>query len=149
MEVKDPIILLLEHMASELHTEIVINKDSTEFWTKAQDYIFDNSLVSFREGVNTLKEGIVGNKDMYNYLSALIFRTFAQPYTITALEQFCKGFDATAADPILGGFNFKSADLSTVEKLLLFFTVHRNKITIALYDLQLINLQELKSKKGK
>ncbi|AEV89706.1 hypothetical protein OBP_269 [Pseudomonas phage OBP] len=148
MEEKDPIVLLLNYMASELHTEVIINRDSTDFWEKAQDYIFDNSLVSFREGIDTLSEAIKKEKDMYNYLSALVFRTFAQPFTLTALKQFADGFDATASDPILGGFNFTAAKLTNIEKLMLFFTVHRNKITIALFERdELINLE--KKSKGK
>jgi hypothetical protein len=134
MEEKDNIVLLLRHLTSELHTEVIINEDSTNFWGKAQDYIFDNSLLSFREGIKSLKEGLDQDKDMYNYLSALVFRTFAQSFTEPALTQFCAGFDKTANDDLLSGYTYKAAELSNVEKLLLFFTVHRNLIQLAFYE---------------
>lgn len=147
MEEVDKIKALLDSIAAELHTEIIFNKDSTNFWGKAQDYIFDNALLSFREGVNTLKEAVGEDKDMYNYMAAMIFRLFAQPHTRAALDQFGVGFDQTADDPVLGGFNFKAVQLSNVEKLLLFYVVHSDRITLALAERDAIIAEE--SKRGR
>lgn len=149
MEEKDPIVLLLNQMASELYTEVVLNDDSTEFWKKAQDYIFENSLLSFREGITSLKKGLETDGDMYNYMTSMIFRTFAQPYTSAALEQFVKGFDLVANDGVLGGFNYTASELSKVEQLLLFFVVHRDRITIAFFenDEKVANKQKAQKKK--
>lgn len=149
MEEKDPIVLLLNQMASELYTEVVLNDDSTEFWKKAQDYIFENSLLSFREGITSLKKGLETDGDMYNYMTSMIFRTFAQPYTSAALEQFVKGFDLVANDAVLGGFSYTASELSKVEQLLLFFVVHRDRITIAFFenDEKIANKQKAQKKK--
>lgn len=149
MEEKDPIVLLLNQMASELYTEVVLNDDSTEFWKKAQDYIFENSLLSFREGITSLKKGLETDGDMYNYMTSMIFRTFAQPYTSAALERFVKGFDLVANDTVLGGFSYTASELSKVEQLLLFFVVHRDRITIAFFenDEKVANKQKAQKKK--
>lgn len=131
----DPIVQLISYVAEELHQEIVINQDSSEFWKKAQDYIFDNSVASVREGINNLSEGIGESPDLYSYLSSLVFRTFSQPFTAPALESFSKGFDMVAGDAFFrDGFGFKASEMTKVEQLLLFITVHRNHIQLAFME---------------
>ncbi|UQT02699.1 hypothetical protein YUBABA_01320 [Serratia phage vB_SmaM-Yubaba] len=128
----DPILQLINYVAEELQQEILLNEDSTGFWKKAQDYIFDNSVASVREGIDTLSEGIGESPDLYNYLSVFVFRVFSQPYTISALDNFSKGFDMVAGDVFFrDGFNFKAGEMTKVQQLLLFITVHRNQIQIA------------------
>lgn len=131
-----PIERLIAFYCDELFTEIVINKDSTSFWGKARDYLFDNALTSFREGIVSLREGMIENKEMYNYFSAFCFRVFSQPYSDPAINVFCEGFDEISTDPTFfkDVFQWKSKDLGKVEQLLLFLCVHRNKIMLALND---------------
>lgn len=129
-----PIERLIQFYTKELYNEIVFNKDSTGFWNKAQDYIFSNSLTSFREGLDALKEGMNADREMFNYFSTLCFRIYAQPFTETALNIFLEGFDKISVDPVLGaGFQWDVKTLSSLELLLLFLTVHRNEITIAMF----------------
>lgn len=129
-----PIERLIQFYTKELYNEIVFNKDSTGFWKKAQDYIFSNSLTSFREGLDALKEGLNEDREMFNYFSTLCFRIYAQPFTETALSIFLEGFDKISTDPVLGeGFRWDVKTLSSLELLLLFLTVHRNEITIAMF----------------
>lgn len=129
-----PIERLIEFYTKELYNEIVFNKDSTGFWTKAQDYVFSNALSSFREGLNSLKEGLNEDREMFNYFSALCFRIYAQPFTETALSIFLEGFSKISKDPVLGtGFQWDAKGLSDLELLILFLTVHRNEITIAIF----------------
>lgn len=126
-----PIERLIECYTRELYTEIIFNQDSSEFWKKAQDYIFENSLTSFREGLTNLFNGMNESRDMTNYFSALCFRMFSQPYTQPALDVFAEGFDDIALDKVLAhNFQWKARDLSKVETLILFLSVHRNEIML-------------------
>lgn len=128
---EDPILLLIDYIASELRQEIIVNEDSTEFWKKAQVYIFDNSIVSVREGIKELGKGLEDSPDMYSYFSSLVFRIMAQPYASAAIDMFVKGFDATVEDHFFrDGFGFNTEGMSKVEKLLVFITVHRNHIQL-------------------
>lgn len=128
-----PIERLIEFYTKELYTEVVFNRDSSEFWKKAQDYVFENSLTSFREGLTSLINGMNESREMYNYFSALCFRMFSQPFTQPALDVFAEGFDDIATDKILSqGFQWKAKNLSKVEMLILFLSVHRNEIMLAM-----------------
>ncbi|QZA70727.1 hypothetical protein AH04_254 [Erwinia phage AH04] len=129
-----PIERLIAFYSEELFNEIVINRDSTSFWEKANSYLFENALTSFREGVKSLREGMVEDKDMFNYFSAFCFRIFSQPFTDPALSVFSEGFNEIADDPVFfkEAFQWNTKALSTIEVLLLFLCVHRNKITIML-----------------
>lgn len=129
-----PIERLIAFYSEELFNEIVINRDSTNFWEKANSYLFENALTSFREGVKSLREGMVEDKDMFNYFSAFCFRIFSQPFTDPALNVFSEGFNEIADDPIFfkEAFQWNTKALSKIEVLLLFLCVHRNKITIML-----------------
>ena len=125
---------LLTVVTKEMDTEILINEDATGFWKKTQASIFDESLPSFREGLAGLTETLNQDKEAYNYFSSMVTRVMTHPSTAKALEFFVKGFDIAAADPVLGGgFNYKAADLSPVGQLILFISVNRNLITLALY----------------
>lgn len=132
----DPVIELLNFISQELREEIVTNKDSTNFWQKSMDYIFENAIPSVREGIKNLSQGMAEDKDMNNYFSCFVFRIFTQPYAIKALEQFSIGFDESANDAFFNGnFDFTAKNMTRVEKLLLFITVHRNKIILQLAEL--------------
>lgn len=130
-----PIERLIEFYIKELYTEIVINRDSSTFWKKAQSYVFENSLPSFREGLRSLVEGMNDNREMYNYFSAFCFRMFSQPFTEPALDSFAEGFDVVAKDGIFNqSFQFSAVKFSKVEQLILFLTVHRNEIMLAMAE---------------
>lgn len=149
-----PIELLITFYTKELYNEIVYNGDSTGFWLKGQTYIFSNSLTSFREGLKALVDGMKEDKEMFNYFSTLCFRIFSQPYTSPALDVFSEGFDEIVDDQMLRhGFQWKTKDLSRVEVLILFLTVHRDEITIAMnrrIEFEKANLvPEKLSKKGR
>jgi hypothetical protein len=71
------------------------------------------------------------NKEMMNYFSALCFRIFAQPFTAKAISAFIANFDRLSKDNLFNNtFKYTAADLSEVERLLLFFSVHRNEVTL-------------------
>jgi len=128
-----PIERLIEFYTKELYTEVVYNRDSSTFWTKAQNYVFENSLASFREGLRALIEGMNESREMYNYFSALCFRMFSQPFTEPALDSFAEGFDAVAKDSIFKqSFQFSAVGFSKVEQLILFLAVHRSEIMVAM-----------------
>lgn len=127
-----PIEELLDFIANELDEGIVINGDVTGFWKKSREYVFEVAIPSFREGIQALSEGMAEDKEMYDYFSCMVFRIFAQPFTDKALNQFSTGFDEGAKDAFFkGGFSYLARDMSKVERLLLFITVHRNKIIMA------------------
>lgn len=135
MENQEPILQLIEIVSSELRQEIIYNDDSTEFWKKAQDYVFDNSIASVREGISTLSEAIGESPDMYSYLSSMIFRVFSQPFTKEALKRFAVGFDEVSDDAFFrNGFGFTAKDMTIVEQFILFVTVHRNQIQLAFLE---------------
>lgn len=128
-----PIERLIEFYTKELYTEVVFNQDSSTFWSKAQTYVFENSLASFREGLKSLIDGMNESREMYNYFSALCFRMFSQPFTEPALNVFAEGFDSVAVEEIFKqSFQFSAVRFSKVEKLILFLAVHRNEIMLAM-----------------
>lgn len=143
-----PIERLIECFTRELYTEIMFNRDSSSFWNKAQDYVFGNSLTSFREGLNDLINGMKESREMYNYFSALCFRMFSQPYTQPALDVFAEGFDDVADDYILKeGYQWKAKNLSKVEQLILFLSVHRNEIMLMMDKRLTADKEEATAKK--
>lgn len=129
-----PIERLITFFGEELFHEVIYNQDSTKFWMKASDHLFDNALTSFREGVVALREGMIEDKEMYNYFSTFVFRMFSQPYTEVALDVFAEGFNLIAKDAVFFSevFEWNTSNLTKVEILLLFLCVHRNKITLAM-----------------
>lgn len=137
MQKPDPIVELIGALSQELRQEIVINEDSTGFWLKAMNHIFENAVVSIRENVDALAEAVAGDPDLYNYMSAFVFRMFSQPFTREALDRFAKGFDEIAGDKFFrDGFGFNTSALTKVETFLLFITIHRNHIQIAFLEAQ-------------
>lgn len=147
---KDPIQKLIEFYVKELSDEIIYNQDSSGFWDKASTYVFDLSIASFRESLTDFVQGMREDKDMYNYFANMCFRIFSQPFTKTALASFTNSFNEVANDNVFDGtLNYTAKDLSNVESLILFFTVHRNEIMIKMYELkEIINL-EAKASKGR
>lgn len=139
---------LITILTKEMETEILINDDSSEFWKKANSALFEDSLPSFREGLNTLVETLGQDKDAYNYFSSMVARIMTDPGTDQALKNFVIGFDKTASDPVMGdGFNYKASDLSPVGQLMLFISVNRNLITLALYSQKQQQAAQQKGKK--
>lgn len=131
LPISDPIQQLIQYYVDELFNEVVYNQDSSQFWKKASDHVFEVSLVSFRESVLELQKALIDDRAMYNYWTATCFRFFSQPFTQSALINFTNGFDAVAKDTMFGdAFNYRSTDLSNVEKLILFFSVHRDQIAM-------------------
>lgn len=129
---------LIAFYAHELHIEVVINRDSTGFWKTADEDIFSHRLSSFRVGLKSFTDRIASEGDMFNYFSALCFRIYSQPFTETAVKVFCEGFDQISSDKLLkDGFDWKTTELSSVGQLLLFMTVHRNEIYIAMQKREL------------
>lgn len=134
MEQQDLNSQLVSILTKEMETEIIINLDSSGFWKKANEIIFEESLPSFREALKNLVESLGSDKEAYNYFSSMVARIMSHPNTRPALELFVKGFDITASDEVLaGGFNYKANELTPVGQLMLFISVHRNLITLAMY----------------
>lgn len=125
---------LLTALTEELHLEIIVNEDSTRFWTNAQETVFNSSLASFRESLSTLQEALSTDIDGMNYFSSMAFRLFTNPVTRPALESFCKSFDEISRDAIFGAsVTYSAKDLSLTEQLLLFITVHRSSVQLAVF----------------
>lgn len=134
METSVMIPSLLLAMGSELHTEIKINLDSTEFWKKAQVTVFENPIAAFRESITNLQKTLVDDADAMNYFTTMVLRITANPITKPALKEFIAGFDAVSKDAIFGNsITFEGNQMSITEQLLLFIAVHRNLIQIEMY----------------
>lgn len=145
MELKDPINSLIEFLSKELHQEIVYNDDSSQFWKKAQIHIFDNSIASIRESINSLSEAIGEDPDLFNYFSSFTFRVFSQPFARPAIKNFSEGFDEIGMDVFFReALSITSKDLTLVEQFLLFLSVHRNQI-----QLMMIEAEEFKADMAK
>lgn len=145
METTDPIQSLIDFLSVELHQEVVFNEDSTGFWLKAQTYIFDNSIASIRESINSLSQAIGEDPDLFNYFSSFTFRVFSQPFARKAIESFATGFDEIGQDIFFReALTITSKDLTLVEQFLLFLSVHRNQIQLAM-----IEAEEYKAEQAK
>lgn len=150
MEQQDLNARLISILTSEMETEILINEDTTGFWKKTNAAIFEESLPSFREALQNLVETMGTDKDMYNYFSSMVARVMSDPVARPALELFVTGFDITISDPVLaGGFNYKAKDLTPVGQLILFISVHRNLITLAMYAKERADSTQKKKKNDK
>lgn len=129
----EPFHALIGFYANELFNECVINKDASDFWEKSNEHIFGSALVSFRTALADFIKSLGDDKDMYNYFAQLIIRAYAHPFTKKALAEFGVSFDEITKDKLFGnGFDYNFNDLSRAEQLLLFFSVHRDQITLAL-----------------
>lgn len=127
-----PLHALIAFYASELYNECVVNRDSSNFWEKSNDHIFLSPLVSFKTALNEFHKSLGNEKNMYNYFVTMFVRAFAQPYTKPALKEFGDSFNEVVKDPIFGSaVDFTFNDLSPAEQLLLFFSVHRDQISLA------------------
>lgn len=132
-KITDPFNSLVEFYAHELFNECVINKDASNFWEKANDQIFGVSLVTFRTSLDEFIRILHQDKDMYNYFAQLIMRAYSRPFTRKALVDFGVSFDEISKDRLFNnGFTYIYKQLSPAEQLLLFFSVHRDQITLAL-----------------
>lgn len=150
MEQQDLNSRLISILTSEMDTEILINQDTSGFWKKTNATIFEESLPSFREALKNLVETLGTDKEMYNYFSSMVARVMSDPATRPALELFVTGFDITITDPVLAeGFNYKAKDLSPVGQLMLFVSVHRSLITLALYAQEQATTEQKKKKNVK
>lgn len=129
----NPFFALINFYATELYNECVINKDSSDFWEKSNEYIFSSPLVSFKTALTEFRKNLVTQKDMYNYFITMFVRAFAQPYTRQALKEFGESFNLTTTDPIFGNaIEFRFDELSPAEQLMLFFSAHRDQISLAM-----------------
>lgn len=141
---------LVTILTKEMETEILVNEDSTEFWKKANAALFEQALPSFREALENLVKDLGTDKDAYNYFSSMVTRIMSDPSSRPALKLFVEGFDLTTSDPVLaGGFNFSANELSPVGQLLLFVSVNRNLITLAMYTQKQTAIAEAKAGKKK
>lgn len=144
----NPFHALIHFYASELYNECVINRDSSNFWEKSNDHIFMSPLVSFRTSLNEFHKSLANEKNMYNYFITMFVRAFAQPFTRQALKDFGDSFNDIVGDPVFGNavdFTFK--DLSSAEQLLLFFSVHRDQISLALEQKKQLIAEELAARR--
>lgn len=131
--VVEPFHALIGFYATELFNECVINKDASDFWEKSNEHIFGASLVSFKTALADFIKPLSDDKDMYNYFAQLVIRAYARPLTKKALAEFGVAFDEITKDQLFGnGFDYAFKDLSPAGQLLLFFSAHRDQITLAL-----------------
>lgn len=145
-----PITALINFYASELYNEIVINQDSSGFWNKSMDIIFEMSLTNFKTSLINFAEAYSTDKEMYNYFLQLVTRVVCQPFANEALGIFGKSFDEMASDPAFGGgISYKAADLSKAQLVLLFFAVHRDQITLAHNEYVVLEAERRTEKRNK
>jgi len=145
-----PVTALINFYANELYNEIVINKDSSGFWKKSMDIIFEMSLANFNTSLKSFSEAYTADKEMYNYFLQLVTRVVCQPFANEALAIFGKSFDEIASDPAFGGgISYKAEKLSKAELVLLFFAVHRDQITLAHHEYMILEAERNSQKRNK
>lgn len=141
---------LIGLITAEMETEILINEDSSKFWANTREIIFETALTSFRESLGSMSEIIGKDKEAYNYFSSMVARVMSFPFARPALKAFVEGFDLTITDPVMGdGYNYKASELSPVGQLMLFISVNRNLITLAMFAKEQADAKAAAEAKGK
>lgn len=132
-EAIDNINELLQALDAELFHEIVVQRDPTSFWEKAFDALFEQSIAGFHEAMGTLQSYCLESTDMYDYAATMSLRLLNIPGAADALDRFMSTVSVTTEDAFFGGgIKLRTRDMSRVEQLFLFITVHRARITLAM-----------------
>lgn len=83
----DPVEALLGDIVEEAMIEIIANKDSSLFWTKLKDHLYDTALISFEENYNNLIADLGQTPDAFDYFVRFVQRVLAKPYCSEALRK--------------------------------------------------------------
>lgn len=86
-QVPDPVELLLADMVEECMIEIVANKDSSLFWTKFKDHMYETAILAFEQHYQELIEDLGSTPDAFDYFIRFIQRMLAKPYALEALKK--------------------------------------------------------------
>lgn len=155
MNEESSISLFLKALDEELYHEIVIQRDPTEFWFKASSALFETSIAGFKEQVIALHELCKEDVDLYDYATTMIMRLTSNPHHDAAIKSFIEGSDPKVnrldnllSDPFFGGgVAYQPSTMSRVEKLLLFITVHRTRIQLAIVQQRNAIAEESRTKR--
>ena len=83
----DPVEALLVDIVEEAMIEIIANKDSSLFWTKLKDHLYDTALISFEENYNNLISDLGQTSDAFDYFIRFVQRILSKPYCTEALRK--------------------------------------------------------------
>ncbi len=83
----DPVEALLGVIVEEAMIEIIANKDSSLFWTKLKDHLYDTALISFEENYNNLISDLGQTSDAFDYFIRFVQRILSKPYCTEALRK--------------------------------------------------------------
>ena len=83
----DPVEALLGDIVEEAMIEIIANKDSSLFWTKLKDHLYDTALISFEENYNNLIADLGQASDAFDYFIRFVQRILSKPYCTEALRK--------------------------------------------------------------
>lgn len=83
----DPVEALLGDIVEEAMIEIIANKDSSLFWTKLKDHLYDTALISFEENYNNLITDLGQASDAFDYFIRFVQRILSKPYCTEALRK--------------------------------------------------------------
>ena len=83
----DPVEALLGDIVEEAMIEIIANKDSSLFWTKLKDHLYDTALISFEENYNNLIADLGQTSDAFDYFIRFVQRILSKPYCTEALRK--------------------------------------------------------------
>lgn len=83
----DPVEALLGDIVEEAMIEIIANKDSSLFWTKLKDHLYDTALISFEENYNNLISDLGQTSDAFDYFIRFVQRILSKPYCTEALRK--------------------------------------------------------------
>lgn len=83
----DPVEALLGDIVEEAMIEIIANKDSSLFWTKLKDHLYETALISFEENYNNLISDLGQTSDAFDYFIRFVQRILSKPYCTEALRK--------------------------------------------------------------
>lgn len=83
----DPVEALLGDIVEEAMIEIIANKDSSLFWTKLKDHLYETALISFEENYNNLISDLGESSDAFDYFIRFVQRLLSKPYCTEALRK--------------------------------------------------------------
>lgn len=149
METIDPIRGFLKAFDEELFQEIVVQRDPTGFWDKARIMLFETSIANFNETVIEFVAEVNGSPDLYDYFVTMSSRMLGEYYAEAALTKFKSVMIKTVVDPVFGnGITFDVKQMSEVQNLLLFMTVNRTRIALAMVQKRNAIAEESRSNRG-
>lgn len=131
----DPVQILVNSIAMEISMEAANQSGGFDFWGQINTHFFETSIASFNESLETLKNALAQNKELYDYAVRFLIRTKSNPFADEAIATVMISFSElnNALDlNTLVGLDPSKAD--SFSKLILFIAINKPQLSLLILN---------------